>query len=143
MELNTMAGVMSFVSKIENDSASFYRNYAEKYPELESIFLSWNKENSKFEKNIKRTYYGVITDTLESNYAFQGLDTDDCNFETQLPEDADSSEAGKKAREIEETIKNFYLKAAQLSDGLMADIPRLFRKIAKKREERYQSLESL
>ena len=143
MKLNTMAAVMSFVSKIENDSASFYRNYAEKYPELESIFLSWNKENSKFEKNVKRTYYGVITDTLESNYAFQGLDTDDCNFETQLPEDVDSSEAGKKAREIEETIKNFYLKAAQLSDGLMADIPRLFRKIAKKREERCQSLESL
>ena len=143
MKLNTMAAVMSFVSKIENDSASFYRNYAEKYPELESIFLSWNKENSKFEKNVKRTYFGVITDTLESNYAFQGLDTDDYNFETQLPENVDSSEAGKKAREIEETIKNFYLKAAQLSDGLMADIPRLFRKIAKKREERCQSLESL
>ena len=143
MKLNTMAAVMSFVSKIENDSASFYRNYAEKYPELESTFLSWNKENSKFEKNIKRTYFGVITDTLESNYAFQGLDTDDYNFETQLPENVDSSEAGKKAREIEEAIKNFYLKAAQLSDGLMADIPRLFRKIAKKREERCQALESL
>ena len=143
MKLNTMAAVMSFVSKIENDSASFYRNYAEKYPELESIFLSWNKENSKFEKNIKRTYFGVITDTLESNYAFQGLDTDDYNFETQLPEKVDSSEAVKKAREIEETIKNFYLKAAQLSDGLMADIPRLFRKIVKKREERCQALDTL
>jgi hypothetical protein len=143
MKLNTMAGVMSFVSKIENDSALFYRNCAEKYPELENIFLSWNKENHKFEKNIKRTYFGVITDTLESNYAFQGLDTDDYSFETQLPEDVDSSEAGKKAREIEETIKNFYLKAAQLSEGHMADIPRLFRKIAKKREERCQTLESL
>ena len=143
MKLNTMAGVMSFVSKIENDSASFYRNYAEKYPGLESTFLSWHKENTKFEKNIKRTYFGVITDTLESNYAFQGLDTDDYNFETQLPEDVDSSEAVKKACEIEETIKNFYLKAAQLSEGHMADIPRLFRKIAKKREERCQTLESL
>ena len=143
MKLNTMAAVMSFVSKIENDSASFYKNYAEKYPELESTFLSWNKENSKFEKNVKRTYFGVITDTLESNYAFQGLDTDDYNFETQLPENVDFSEAVKKARVIEETIKNFYLKAAQLSDGLMADIPRLFRKIAKKREERCQSLDTL
>ncbi len=141
MKLNTMAGVMTFVSKIENDSASFYRNYAKNYPELESTFMSWNKENSKFEKNIKRTYFGVITDTLESNYAFQGLDTDDYNFETQLPENADSSEAAKKARDIEETIMNFYLKAAQLSDGLMADIPRLFRKIAMKREERCQSFE--
>ena len=143
MKLNTMAGVMTFVSKIENDSASFYRNYAKNYPELESTFLSWNKENNKFEKNVKRTYFGVITDTLESNYAFQGLDTDDYNFETQLPENVDSSEAGKKAREIEETIKNFYLNAAQLSDGLMADIPRLFRKIAKKREERCQTLDTL
>ena len=142
MKLNTMAGVMSFVSKIENDSASFYRNYAEKYPGLESTFLSWHKENTKFEKNIQRTYFGVITDTLESNYAFQGLDTDDYNFETQLPEDVDSSEAVKKACEIEETIKDFYLKAAQLSEGHMADIPRLFRKIAKKREERCRSLES-
>ena len=143
MKLSTMAGVMSFVSKIENDSASFYRNCAEKYPELENIFLSWNKENNKFEKNIKRTYFGVITDTLESNYAFQGLDTDDYNFETQLPEDVDSSESVKKAREIEDTIKNFYLKAAQLSEGHMADIPRLFRKIAKKREERCQTLDTL
>ena len=117
MKLNTMAGVMSFVSKIENDSASFYRNYAEKYPELESIFLSWNKENHKFEKNIKRTYFGVITDTLESNYAFQGLDTDDYSFETQLPEDVDSSEAGKKAREIEETIKNFLSQGSSIIGG--------------------------
>jgi hypothetical protein len=143
MKLNTMAGVMSFVSKIENDSALFYRNYAEKYPGLESTFLSWHKENTKFEKNIKRTYFGVITDTLESNYAFQGLDTDDYDLETQLPEDVGSSEAVKKACEIEETIKDFYLKAAQLSEGHMADIPRLFRKIAKKREERCQSLEAL
>jgi len=143
MKLNTMAGVMSFVSKIENDSASFYRNYAEKYPGLENTFLSWHKENTKFEKNIKRTYFGVITDTLESNYAFQGLDTDDYDLETQLAEDVDSSEAVKKACEIEETIKDFYLKAAQLSEGHMADIPRLFRKIAKKREERCQTLESL
>ena len=142
MKLNTMAGVMSFVSKIESDSASFYKTYAEKYPELERIFLSWDKENKKFEKNVKRTYFGVITDTIESNFAFQGLDTDDYHFETQLQEKADSSEAVKKAREIEETIRNFYLTAAQLSDGLMADIPRLFKKIAKKRDGRCESLEA-
>jgi len=143
MKLNTTAGVMSFVSKIENDSASFYKTYAEKYPELESIFLSWNKENNKFEKNVKRTYFGVITDTLESNYAFQGLDTDDCDVDMQLPVDVETSEAVKKALEIEETLKNFYLKAAKLSEGHLADIPRLFRKIAKKREERCQSLGAL
>ena len=143
MKLNTMAAVMSFVSKIEKDSASFYQNCAEDYPELKDTFLSWGKENKKFEKNVKRTYFGVITDTIESNYAFEGLDTDNYRCEITLPENTSLSEAKEKARDIEDTIKSFYLKAAQLSDGLMADIPRLFKKIAKKREERVHLIESL
>jgi hypothetical protein len=134
MKLNTMAAVMSFVSRIENDSASFYEGCAAKYPELRDPFIPWSKENRKFEKNVKRTYFGVITDTLESNYAFEGLDTDDFAFETAVPEAA--SGAIQKSNEIEDKIKAFYLKAAELSEGLMADIPRLFKKIAKKREDR-------
>jgi hypothetical protein len=134
MKLNTMAAVMSFVSRIENESASFYEGCAAKFPELKDAFLSWSKENRKFEKNVKRTYFGVITDTLESNYAFEGLDTDDYAFETDVPNDAHKTM--KRAHEIEAKIKAFYLKAAELSEGLMADIPRLFKKIAKKREDR-------
>lgn len=142
MRLNTMAAVMSYVSKIENDSSSFYEKHAGNHPELKETFLFWAKENKKFEKNTKRTYFGVITDTLESNFAFEGLDTDDYDFEMTLPDNADPSEAAKKAREIEEIIKKFYLKAAHLSESLMADIPRLFMKIAKKREGRCLSIES-
>ena len=56
MKLNTMAAVMSFVSRIETDSASFYENRAKMYPELEHTFLSWHKENKKFEKNIIECY---------------------------------------------------------------------------------------
>ena len=141
MRLNTMAAVMSYVSKIENDSASFYENNSENYPELKDTFVCWAKENRKFEKNIKRTYFGVITDTLESNFAFEGLDTDDYGIEALLSESADRAEVIKKVHNIEGAIKNFYLKAAQLSEGLMADIPRLFRKIAKTREQRWQAIE--
>lgn len=137
MKLNTMAAVMTFVSKIEEDSASFYDGCAEKYPELKEAFLSWSKENRKFEKNVKRTYFGVITDTLESNYAFEGLDSDDYAFETAVPGSA--SKAVSISHDVEEKIKAFYLKAAELSEGLMADIPRLFKKIAKKREDRQPS----
>jgi len=136
MKLNTMAAVMSFVSQIEEDGASFYEKCAGQYPDRKDTFLSWSKENRKFEKNIKRTYFGVITDTLESNYAFEGLDTDDYAFEAGLPADAEPSAVAKQAQDMEEKIKGFYLRAAELSEGLMADIPRLFRKIAKKREDR-------
>ena len=143
MRLNTMAAVMTFVSKIENDSSRFYQDHAEKYPELKDSFLSWVRENKKFEKQVKQTYYGVITDTLESNFAFEGLDTDDYDLKVTLQENADSSQAKERALEIEETMKSFYIRAAELSDSLMADIPRLFKKIAKKREERSNALTSL
>jgi len=134
MRLNTMAAVMSFVSRMEDESASYYESCAEKYPDLKDTFLSWSKENRKFEKNVKRTYFGVITDTIESNFAFEGLDTDDYAFETAVPEDAGT--AVKRAGEMEARIRAFYVKAAELSEGLMADIPRLFKQIAKKRENR-------
>ena len=136
MKLNTMAAVMTFISKVEEDSAGFYERCVERFPELREEFLSWSKENRKFEKNIKRTYYGVITDTIESNFSFEGLDTQDYEFDTELPQDADSSVGKKKTEEIERKIKEFYLKAAELSEGLLADIPRVLRKIAKKREGR-------
>ena len=138
-----MAAVMTFVSKIENDSAVFYQNCAQTFPESQEVFQSWAKENKKFEKNTKRTYFGVITDTLESNFAFEGLQTDEFEFNSALPPNADFSECKRLALAIEDKIRQFYLTAAQSSEGLMADIPRLFKKIAKKREERQQSIESL
>jgi len=140
MKLNTMAAVMTFVSKIESESARFYETQANVFPELKDTFLAWVKENRKFEKLVKRTYFGVITDTLESNYCFETLDSEGYAFPTNLADGADPSEATGRAFEIESTIKRFYLEAARLSDGLMADIPRLFKKIAKEREERCRIL---
>jgi hypothetical protein len=136
MKLNTMAAVMSFVSKLENDSSSFYQNWAGKYQELEDVLLAWSRENKKFEKQVKQTYFGVITDAIESTFSFAQLETDDYEIDMKLPEDTNLQNVKKKAGEIEETIKNFYAQAARLSECLMADIPRLFRKIAKEREKR-------
>ncbi len=141
MKLNTMAAVMSFVSKLENDSSSFYQDWAGKYQELDDVFLMWSKENKKFEKQVKQTYFGVITDAIESTFSFAQLETDDYEIDMTLPEDTSLQNVKKRAGEIEETIKGFYAQAARLSEGLMADIPRLFRKIAKEREERLPMLD--
>ncbi|MFC2170182.1 hypothetical protein ACFLRM_06450 [Acidobacteriota bacterium] len=139
MKLNTMAAVMSFISKVENDSALFYQIWAGKYQELRDVFLDWSKENKTFEKKIKQTYFGVITDAIESTFSFAKLDTAEYELETALSADGSLQEVKKKAKEIETGLKDFYFKAAQQSEGLMADLPGLFKKIAKKREERLKS----
>lgn len=142
MKLSTMAAVMSFVSKIEGGSSLFYEGCAEKYQQQEERekFLDWAKENKEFERMVKQTYFGVITDAIESNFSFGDLDTDDYEIETELTADVGVGEIVSKAGEIEARIRDFYLRGAELSEGLMADIPRLFKKIAKKREERLLAL---
>jgi len=143
MKLNTMAAVMNFVSQIESASAALYVTYAERYPPLKGKFLSLATENQKFEKMVQQKYFGVITDAIEASFSFELLDTDDYNLGVVLPENATLAEVVRRALEIEHTIIDFYLKAADVSTGLMADMPRAFRKIAETRKERCLALEAL
>jgi len=139
MKLSTMAAVMSFVSRLEGDSAAFYSKWAERYPEREKIFTAWAEENGKFAKNIKQTYFGVITDAIESTFSFTRLDASEYECDTTLPDEVSLQEVMDKSREMEERILNFYHDASQQSEGLLADLPRLFKKIVQRRRERLQA----
>lgn len=143
MELNTMAAVMSFVSKVENESAQLYEDYARRYPKIGDIFSSFVKENKRFEKGIKQTYFGVITDTIEACYSFGGLDTDDYEFVIHSDPGTTLADALQMALEMEDKIEKFYLKVAELSNSLMADIPIACKRVAKKRQDRKSTLQSL
>jgi hypothetical protein len=142
MKLNTMAAVMSFVSKLECESASFYQDYGCKFAELEDVFSAWSKENKAFEKRVKQTYFGVITDAIESTFSFAKLDTSDYELDMALPDGASLRDVKIRAEEVETRLLSFYSDAAQQSEGLMADLPRLFKKIAKRREDRLIELSS-
>ena len=76
MELKTAASVISYISKIEQESADFYEKLSKEYEIHTDMFLSFVKENKKNEKNIRRTYYSVVTDALETGFSFKGLHTD-------------------------------------------------------------------
>ncbi|UCD70914.1 MAG: hypothetical protein JSW70_07895 [Syntrophobacterales bacterium] len=143
MKLNTMAAVMSFVSKIENESAEFYQDYARRYPKTGETFSSFIKENKRFEKVIKQTYFGVITDTIEACYSFEGLDADDYEFVINSAPGTTLADALRMALEMEDKIEKFYLTVAELSYSLMADIPVAFKRVAKKRQDRKFTLQSL
>ena len=143
MKLVTMAAVMSFVTKIEGDSGKFYQEFSDKYPETEETFLSFVKQNKRNEKFIKQTYFGVITDTIEACYSFEGLDTGDYEFDTDSGSGSTFTNIVKKALEIEDKIQAFYIRAAELSNSMMADVPRAFKKTAQLREDRKQKLQSI
>ena len=135
MNLQTASAAISFAKKLEDESAKFYEDLAQRYTEGKDTFLSFAKENGKNVVQIERVYHEVITDAIEGCFAFN-LNPDEYTVKTELAEEASYSEALDKAVEIEEKIIKFYSDAAEQSKALLADVPRVFTMIAKKRSSR-------
>jgi rubrerythrin len=142
MELNTASAAISFAKKLEEDSAKFYEDLSQRYAKDKDVLLSFAKENRKNIVQVERAYYGVITDAIEGCFAFK-INPDEYTFKTELAEGASYSDALEKAVEMEEKIVRFYTDAAEQSKSLMADVPRAFMIVAKKRENREAMLKSL
>jgi hypothetical protein len=142
MIIHTASEGITLARKLENDSAKFYEDMAGKYSKDATTLQSFAQENKKNIAQVERAYYGVITDAIEGGYAFN-LDTDKYNLKTELAADAAYADALKQALAIEEMITAFYNEAAKQSGGLMADVPRTFLLVAKKRTGRIEKLKQL
>jgi len=139
--LHTASEVISFAKKLENESAKFYEDLSKRYAKDVDVLLSFAKENGKNVVQIERAYYGVITDALEGCFAFN-INPDDYAFKTEPAEGVSYSDALDKAIELEEKVGEFYTVAAEQSKSLMADVPRAFEMVAKKRNNRKAKLKS-
>jgi hypothetical protein len=140
MIIHTASEGISLARKLENESAQFYEGMAKKYALDAEAYLSFASENKKNIAQIDRAYYGVITDAIEGCYAFN-LDTSKYAIETGISEKASHADTLKQALVIEEKISGFYTEAAAQSRGLMADVPRAFLLVVKKREARKAKLQ--
>jgi len=142
MGMTTAASIISFARKLEQESARLYESLAQKYPRGSEVFLEFSRENGKNVSQVERAYYSVITDAIEGGFAFD-MDEASWALDASLA-DADSySDAVARAMQMEGKITRFYSEAAEQSKGLMADVPKAFLAIARKRRGRPQKLESL
>lgn len=143
MTINTCSEAISFARQLEKDSSKFYECLSNKYKNHKELFLSFIKDNEDYITQIERAYYGVITDAIEGCFAFN-LNPEEFKFDPNLQESKeDCLNLIKKALEMEERILKFYREAAEQSKSLMADVPRAFKLVAKKRESRLSKLKSL
>jgi rubrerythrin len=142
MTLNTASQVISLARKLEEDGLGFYQDLAQRHDNDQETFLAFAKENRKNVVQVERAYYGVITDALEGCFAF-AVEPEDYAFGTEIPQKESHAEALQRAIEMEERVRKFYVDAAEQSKSLMADVPRTFALIAKKRDQRLSVLRSL
>ena len=142
MKLCTASETLSFIRELEEKAAQFYEGLAERYPENADDFRAFAKECIKFNKQIQMAYQSVITDAIEGCYAFD-LEPEDYVFDIDLPDDASLKDAAKKALDIEDKIVECYTVGAKQSESLLADVPRNFKIVVKKRNKRLEKLKSL
>jgi len=142
MTISTCSGAISLSRELENGSAKFYEELSKKFEKDKDLFLGFAKENAKYVTQIERAYYGVITDAIEGCFAFD-LKEEDFQIRAAPSKDASYSNVLKEALAMEEKILKFYQVAAEQSKHLMADIPRNFTLVAKKRNERVPKLKAL
>jgi len=143
VEINTASEAISFSQKLEDDGAQFYQDLARGHTEGKEVFLSFSKENAKNVVQVRRAYYGVISDAIEACFSFAGIDTDDYSIDTRLPKDMSYSDALRAAIAMEEKTVSFYSEAGEVSKSLMADVPRAFGIVVKKRDKRISRLRAL
>jgi len=143
MKLTTTSQVVRFAKEMEDKIEVFYKNLAEKYKEQSEIFFSFAKENRKNKTIIQRVYQGVVSDALETGYSFEEFVVDDYIPDIMVPEKAFPSDVARRALKVEERMQKFYQIAAQMSGGLLADVPQTFERIASRIDKRKERLKSL
>jgi rubrerythrin len=142
MEISTCSGAISLSRELENESAKFYQEMSKRFEKDKDLFLGFAKDNAKYVTQIERAYYGVITDAIEGCFAFD-LNEENYRIQAMPSKDASYSNALKEALAMEEKILKYYHTAAEQSKHLMADVPRNFTLVAKKRNERVLKLKAL
>jgi rubrerythrin len=140
---STTSTVMDFAAKLEESSSSFYEKLSSKFTGDKERFLSFAEESKKNRIDITRTYQETITDALEACFCFNDLNLGDYEILLTLGNITTYQDALKQAMKSERTTVEFYSKVAELSEGLLATIPMVFKRIAKKRKNRELILGSL
>jgi len=139
----TASAIISFSRGLEEGTATFYEELAERFEEQADTFKGFVKDSKRNKTTVVRTYQETITDALEACYSFEGLNLEQYKVDTRLPEGIGLAEALKKALVLEEKAIEFYLEVAERSKALLATIPGAFRRVAKKRGRHRAELESM
>jgi hypothetical protein len=141
MECSTAASVISYVSSLELQSAKLYEEWANLHQELRDPLESFAKTNRKNEQRVKRAYYSVVSDALETGFCFKDLKADIAL--PALTREAKASEILNLAITLEHEITDFYGKAANSSKAMLADVSRQMEKVAQDRRKRIEQLQSM
>lgn len=138
----TASAVMRFIDELEERSESWYRSAATAFPAHRAMLERCAAICAKNRVQVLRTYQETITDALEANYAFEGLDLSPyAEVPADIPDDLNQARALSLA--LEERVVACYEDVAGRSARLLATIPRVLQRAAEGRRRNAAFLRQL
>ncbi len=130
---------------MEDEITRFYQTLTARdtFSQDQQTFHTFAQESQKHKKRVLRTYREIVSDALETSFSFTGIKTEDYSLDTELPPDITYEKALTKAEILEAISAKFCATAGQQSQSLLAGIPQAFQRIAKRKIERKQILNTL
>ena len=141
-QASTASTIISFAENLEDQSAKFYDEIAQKFKEHRETFLSYAKDSMKNKVSIIRTYQETVTDAFETGFSFKEMNLKEYLVDASLSKNDDISDILRKAVELEEKTSRFYSVVAEKSKVLLATISTDFARISTKRYKRKLTIES-
>lgn len=132
MEQHTASAVISFSERLQDASARFYRDLAAAYPAQGGVLAEYAQRCARDAVQLGRTYRETVTDALETNYSFAGLELPENLLGIAAPA-GDWAAARAAAVALEEGAAAFYEAVAAQGAALLATIPRAFQRVAERR----------
>lgn len=142
MVINTCSAAISLARELEKKSTEHYERLSAVHADKAELFRTLAKENRRMLANLERTYQYVITDAIEGCFAFN-MEPERYEINALIDDTGDLASAINQAIKMEEVIVKFYQDAYEQSKATMADVPREFKIIARKRESRIAQLKAL
>jgi hypothetical protein len=143
--LHTASAIISFHSRLEDQTAKFYSDVVEneKYSDGKETFLAFIQKNKKQNVMIRRTYQEVITDAFEACFSFKDMHEDAYRIDSELTDNLSYAEVLEKAINIEDKSDSFCTHVSEKSKTLLPGISQAFKRAAKNKMKRKLLLQSL
>jgi rubrerythrin len=139
--LRTTSQIISYHTRLEEESAEAYKALAQRYPDHREVFNKLADENQRHMARVEKAYRFGVTDAYEVGITSTQLDSGKYQLEEYTGESF--SEDLATALRNEETMIRFFLDAAKTSGELLPDLLDTFDYLVKRKKRRVELLRGL
>lgn len=141
MELTTFSMILRFTLQLEDQTAQFYRTFADdRFSKTKDLFSKLAINSDKRKKDLERTARESVDHSLLEPVS--GLSEENYRLNLDIPQNASINDVISAAQELEKCMQKFYEEAGE-KINFISNVSRLYKRYAQDRAKASSSLQGI